>query len=119
VSTREYKGVITSNGRRYYYTADYRIEFPREWEAFVIRDSDHQRDPREHYRIKVLRGQTVVVEKTTPEDVGQQIGMQLQDLLQVLRRERMPVAAGIRYTMRSPVHLSEQLEGIGEAHDAS
>jgi hypothetical protein len=39
--------------------------------------------------------------------------------LQVLRRERMPVAAGSRDTARRPMCIPEQLKGICEAHDTS
>jgi hypothetical protein len=39
--------------------------------------------------------------------------------VQVLWRERVPVAADSRYRTRGPPGIPEQLEGIGEAHDPS
>lgn len=38
---------------------------------------------------------------------------------QILRRERMPVAAGGRRTTRTPLGKPEQLERIGKAHNIS
>ena len=39
--------------------------------------------------------------------------------LQVLRREWMPLAAGVGYTRFGLERVSEQLEGVAEAHDTS
>jgi hypothetical protein len=39
--------------------------------------------------------------------------------LQVLRRERMPLAARVGYTGFSRERVSEQLKGAAEAHDTS
>ena len=39
--------------------------------------------------------------------------------LQVLRRERVPLAAGVGYTAVGRKRVSEQIKGIVEAHDTS
>jgi hypothetical protein len=86
-------------------------EYPRHWEAFVIRNTDDVAlDPREHHRVKVTGPMLDI--PLSPEDVGQLIHGQIGPFL-----ERNPEVwdlwradAGVWETLSERTSLAAGLE---------